>query len=93
MSAVTSGTTEVPPTAPVAAGEASGLSCLVGVARHHGLHLTPTQLVRDNLLPAGEVSGADLVRCARSAGLSATLMRLGASGIGHTDEFCRRSSG
>jgi ATP-binding cassette subfamily B protein len=33
----------------------SGLECLVIVARQHGLDLTSTQLIKDNLLTEGEV--------------------------------------
>lgn len=34
----------------------SGLACLVIVARQHGLHLTPSQLIHDNLLGDQEVT-------------------------------------
>jgi ATP-binding cassette subfamily B protein len=44
----------------------SGLECLVIVARQHGLDLTSTQLIKDNLLTEGEVSPSQLVRCDRS---------------------------
>ena len=33
----------------------SGLECLVIVARQHGLHLTASQLIHDNLLTGSEV--------------------------------------
>ena len=32
--------------------ELTGLGCLVIVARHHGIHLTVSQLIRDNVLTA-----------------------------------------
>ena len=49
----------------------SGLGCLVTVARRHGLHLTTAQLTHENVLPAGEISAAEIVKCARKAGLKA----------------------
>jgi subfamily B ATP-binding cassette protein HlyB/CyaB len=49
----------------------SGLSCLVIVARQHGLHLTAEQLIHDNLLSGCDVSFPDLIKCAEKVGLSA----------------------
>ena len=57
----------------------TGVGCLVIVARHHGLHLTAEQLVRDNLLRREEVSGQQIVKCARTAGLKACCIRLAPS--------------
>ena len=54
----------VPPTAK----EPTGLGCLVIVARHHGMHLTVSQLIRDNVLTGDEVSSPQIVHCARSVG-------------------------
>ena len=44
------------PTPPPATKEPTGLGCLVIVARHHGMHLTVPQLIRDNVLSGDEVS-------------------------------------
>ena len=40
------------PTQPPVSKEPTGLGCLVIVARHHGMHLTVPQLIRDNVLTA-----------------------------------------
>src|SRR5262245_48998583 len=61
--------------------ESSSLACRVLVARHHGLALTVSQIVHDNVLPSRDVALADLVKCARSAGLRAKLVRFGPSGV------------
>ena len=61
----------------------SGLGCLVIVARHHGLHLTVSQLIHDNVLPNREVSVAEILKCAQSAGLKATTVHLNWSGLAH----------
>jgi ATP-binding cassette, subfamily B, bacterial HlyB/CyaB len=62
---------------------ASGLACLVLVARQHGLHLTAEQLVHDNLLASPEVSFADLIKCAEKAGLAAKVVELDWDGLTH----------
>jgi subfamily B ATP-binding cassette protein HlyB/CyaB len=49
----------------------SGLACLVIVARHSGLHLSVPQLIHDNVLTGQQISTAQLLKCARSAGLKA----------------------
>jgi ATP-binding cassette, subfamily B, bacterial HlyB/CyaB len=59
----------------------SGLECLVIVARQHGLHLTASQLIHDNLLSGSEVSSADLIKCATKAGLSAKDVTLDWKGL------------
>jgi ATP-binding cassette, subfamily B, bacterial HlyB/CyaB len=59
----------------------SALSCLVIVARQHGLHLTAEQLVHDNLLSGREVCFADLIKCAEKAGLSARSVELNWHGL------------
>src|SRR5271167_4210273 len=64
-----------------AAPDPTGVGCLVIVARHHGLHLTAAQLVRDNLLSRGEISGQQIVKCARTAGLKASSVRLTANRV------------
>ena len=55
----------------------SGLLALMAVARRHGLHLTVPQLVRDNHLPAGDVTAAQIARCGRRAGLKCQRISLG----------------
>jgi subfamily B ATP-binding cassette protein HlyB/CyaB len=59
----------------------SGLECLVIVARQHGLHLTASQLIHDNLLGGGEVSTAELIGCATKAGLSTKSITLDWKGL------------
>jgi ATP-binding cassette, subfamily B, bacterial HlyB/CyaB len=62
---------------------ASGLECLIIVARQHGLHLTSTQLIKDNLLTDQEVTPEQLVRCAEKAGMRAKPVRLDWAGLSH----------
>jgi subfamily B ATP-binding cassette protein HlyB/CyaB len=61
----------------------SGLECLIIVARQHGLHLTPTQLIKDNLLTDQEVTLDQLVRCAEKADMRAKPVRLDWAGLSH----------
>ncbi|WP_234832212.1 peptidase domain-containing ABC transporter [Rhodopseudomonas palustris] len=61
----------------------SALACLVIVARQHGIHLTTSQLVHDNVLDGSEVSTSDLVRCADGAGLTAKSVVLDWEGLQH----------
>jgi ATP-binding cassette, subfamily B, bacterial HlyB/CyaB len=61
----------------------SGLECLIIVARQHGLHLTATQLIKDNLLTDGEVSLDQVVRCAEKAGMQSKLVKLDWDGLSH----------
>ena len=61
----------------------SGLECLVIVARRHGLDLTSTQLIKDNLLTEGEVSSSQLVRCAEQAGMRSKHVKLDWDGLSH----------
>ena len=68
---------------PTPSQDASGLECLVIVARQHGLHLTASQLIHDNVLTGSEVSIADLIKCATKAGLSAKLVNLDWNGLRH----------
>jgi len=63
------------------ASEPSGLGCLVIVARHHGQHLSVSQLVRENMLSVGEVALSTIIRCARRAGLVAQSTRLSWGGL------------
>jgi ATP-binding cassette subfamily B protein len=60
----------------------SALACLVVVARHHGLHLTTTQLVHDNLLTDQEVTIEQLVKCAETSGMRAKAVKLDRDGLG-----------
>src|SRR4051794_27045679 len=61
----------------------SALGCLIIVARQHGLHLTSTQLIRDNLLDDQEVTLDQLGRCAEKAGMRSQLVRLDWDGLSH----------
>ncbi|MCG6205219.1 peptidase domain-containing ABC transporter [Rhodopseudomonas sp. HC1] len=54
----------------------TGLKALVIVAKHHGLHLTVSQLVHDNVLDGGEVSAAQIVRCAENSGMRSKAVKL-----------------
>ena len=54
----------------------SSLACLVIVARHRGLHLSVPQLIHDNVLTGREISTAQLLKCARSAGLKTKYAQL-----------------
>ena len=54
----------------------SSLACLVIVARHSGLHLSVPQLMHDNVLTGQQISNAQLLKCARSAGLKAKATHL-----------------
>ncbi len=62
---------------------ASALGCLIIVARHHGLHLTSSQLIQDNLLTERDVTVDQLIRCALNAGMRAKCVRLDWSGLSH----------
>jgi Peptidase C39 family len=61
--------------------EPSGLGCLVIVARHHGLHLTVSQLIHDNMPTGPEVSDAELIKSASGAGLKAKAVHLTWNGL------------
>jgi ATP-binding cassette subfamily B protein len=63
------------------ANEPTGLACLAIIARVHGLSLTVSQLIHDNVLPNREVTVAELLKCAKSAGLNAKLVRLHWNGL------------
>ena len=63
--------------------EPTGLAALVIVARQHGLHLTVSQLVHDNVLSVGEVSTAQIVKCATNSGMKAKVVRLDWDGLRH----------
>src|SRR6516164_1965716 len=54
----------------------SALECLVIVARNHGLHLTSTQLIQDNLLGDQEVTPDQLIMCAENSGMRAKTVKL-----------------
>ncbi len=58
------------------AGSTSWLRCLAIIGRSHGLNLTVTQMVKDNLLSAESVTAAEMMACARQAGLKARLIEL-----------------
>lgn len=61
----------------------SGLACLVIVARQHGLHLTTSQLIHDNLLGDQEVTLPELLKCANSSGMTAKAVTLDWKGLSH----------
>jgi ATP-binding cassette, subfamily B, bacterial HlyB/CyaB len=61
----------------------SAVGCLVIVARHHGMHLTGPQVIRDNFLADEELSTSELVRCAKRAGLATKVVKLDWPGLGH----------
>lgn len=65
------------------AAPASALGCLTIVARQHGLHLTSSQLIQDNLLPDENVTLHQLVRCAEKAGMRAKCVNLDWGGLSH----------
>ena len=75
MNAVIKPATIVPVQA-VPSSALSGLGCLVIVARHHGVHLSVSQLTHDHLLTGEEVSIDQMVKCATSSGLSAKVVEL-----------------
>ena len=57
-------------------GDRSSLACLVIVARHRGMQLSVPQLVHENVLTGGDITPAQLLKCAQSAGLKAKVTRL-----------------
>lgn len=68
---------QVATTAPSAAeADRAALQCLVIVARQHGIHLSPEQLIHDNQLATGSVTPAALQKCAKRAGLVGKLLSL-----------------
>lgn len=69
--------------APAAAPPPSGLDCLVIVARQHGLHLTTSQLIHDNVLGDQEVALPELLRCANASGMTAKAVKLDWKGLSH----------
>src|SRR3984893_5091135 len=71
---------------------ASALACLVIIGRHHGLHLSVSQLIHDNVLAPQEVSLPDLLKCAATAGLKAKLVDLTRSGRVPLEEVLRDSA-
>ena len=68
---------------PEGSGGKSGLDCLVIVARSRGVHLSVPQLVHDNVLTGKDVSTAQLLKCAHSAGLKAKVAHLTWDGLSH----------
>jgi len=64
-------------------GDRSALACLVIVARNRGVHLSIPQLIHDNVLTDPEVSVAQLLKCAQSAGLTAKTAHLNWDGLSH----------
>ena len=54
----------------------AALQCLVLVARQHGIHLSPQQLIHDNQLGAQSIGPADLLRLAERTGLKGKRLKL-----------------
>jgi len=52
------------------------LRCLAIISRSHGLNLTVSQLIKDNLLSGEDVTIDETLDCAKRAGLKAKLVRL-----------------
>src|ERR1700739_2649807 len=61
----------------------TGLACLVIVESKHGLHLTTSQLIHDNLLRDQEVTLPELLKCANSSGMTAKAVTLDWKGLSH----------
>ncbi|UFZ01826.1 peptidase domain-containing ABC transporter [Bradyrhizobium ontarionense] len=61
----------------------TGLAALVIVARQHGLHLTVSQLIHDNVLSGAEVTTAEIVKSANNSGMTAKLVHLDWDGLSH----------
>ena len=61
----------------------SSLACLVLVARHSGVHLSVPQLIHDNVLTGRNITVPQLIKCARSAGLTAKVAHLTWEGLSH----------
>src|ERR1700751_1594613 len=59
------------------AAGAALLGALAIVARHRGIHLSPTQLRRDHRIPADGPAPEELLQIARATGLRAVPARLG----------------
>jgi len=70
------GSKDLAPPNKEASGDRSSLSCLVIVARHRGVHLSVPQLIHDNVLTGQQISTAQLLKCAHSAGLKAKATQL-----------------
>ena len=65
---------------------ASLLRCLVIIARHHGIHLSAAQLIRDHQLGKEDPSPERLVEIARASGLRAVIAQLGFRGLTRLNE-------
>jgi ATP-binding cassette subfamily B protein len=62
---------------------ATYLRCLAIIGRSHGLNLTVSQLMKDNLLSSEEVTVEEMLDCARKAGLKAKVVQLDWSDLKH----------
>ncbi len=63
----------------------SALECLVIVGAMQGLQLTVLQLVQDNALESAGIDYAQLVHCARHAGLKAKALHLDGDGLAYLE--------
>ncbi|MGJ4927608.1 peptidase domain-containing ABC transporter [Bradyrhizobium sp. HKCCYLS2038] len=61
----------------------TGLAALVIVARQHGLHLTVSQLIHDNVLSGAEVTTAEILKSANNSGMTAKAVKLDWDGLSH----------
>jgi ATP-binding cassette subfamily B protein len=59
------------------------LRCLAIVGRSHGLNLTISQVIQDNLLADDNVTVEEVLSCARTAGLKSKLVRLDWNDLTH----------
>lgn len=54
----------------------AAMQCLVLVARQHGIHLSPRQLIHDNQLTTDVILPHEILKCARGAGLRGKKLRI-----------------
>jgi ATP-binding cassette, subfamily B, bacterial HlyB/CyaB len=66
--------------------DSSALECLVIVGAMQGLQLTVPQLVQDNALESAGIDYAQLVHCARHAGLKAKALHLDSDGLAYLEK-------
>ncbi len=72
---------EALPAASAGFEDKSALQCLCMVSAHHGLALTPLDIVRDNVLASESVDYPQLIHCARRAELKARVVHLDWEGL------------
>ncbi|HWG07187.1 MAG TPA: peptidase domain-containing ABC transporter [Beijerinckiaceae bacterium] len=62
------------------------LRCLTIIGRSHGLNLTISQVVQDNLLEDENITVQELMSCAKTAGLKSRLVHLDWSDLSHLNK-------